>query len=54
MGIETDLPVPAVDGKITLGTWQELILIDFDKRPRKRNIVERWSGLFGQAEAIYK
>ena len=33
------LSVPVVDDKMTLGTWQQIILIDFDTRPRKRTII---------------
>jgi secondary thiamine-phosphate synthase enzyme len=30
--------VPIVDGRLTLGTWQQLVLIDFDDRPRERSV----------------
>jgi secondary thiamine-phosphate synthase enzyme len=33
------ITVPLVDGCLTLGTWQQLILIDFDTRSRRRRIV---------------
>jgi len=33
------LSVPVVDGRLTLGTWQQIILIDFDTRPRTRTVV---------------
>jgi len=33
------LSVPVIDGRLTLGTWQQIILIDFDTRPRTRGIV---------------
>ncbi len=33
------LTVPIVDGKLALGTWQQLVLIDFDTRPRKRQVI---------------
>jgi secondary thiamine-phosphate synthase enzyme len=33
------LVVPIVEGKLTLGTWQQIILVDFDTRPRTRTIV---------------
>lgn len=32
------LCVPVKDGKLLLGTWQKIILIDFDTSSRKRNI----------------
>jgi secondary thiamine-phosphate synthase enzyme len=31
--------VPIVDGQLALGTWQQLVLIDFDDRPRERTVV---------------
>ena len=31
--------VPFVDGQLVLGTWQQIMLIEFDTRPRKREIV---------------
>ena len=33
------LSVPVVDGRLTLGTWQQIILVDFDTRPRTRTII---------------
>ena len=33
------LTVPIVDGRLTLGTWQQIVLLDFDTRPRRREIV---------------
>jgi secondary thiamine-phosphate synthase enzyme len=31
--------VPVGDGKLLLGTWQQIILLDFDNRPRKRRVL---------------
>ncbi len=31
--------VPILDGRLVLGTWQQLVLLDFDDRPRERTIV---------------
>ena len=31
--------VPIVDGELVLGTWQQLVLLDFDDRPRRREVV---------------
>ena len=33
------LHIPIIDGRLTLGTWQQIVLLDFDNRPRKRKIV---------------
>jgi secondary thiamine-phosphate synthase enzyme len=30
--------VPIVDGQLGLGTWQQLVLVDFDDRPRQRTV----------------
>jgi secondary thiamine-phosphate synthase enzyme len=30
--------VPVVSGRLALGTWQQLVLIDFDDRPRERTV----------------
>ena len=31
--------VPVIGGRLALGTWQQLVLVDFDDRPRSRTIV---------------
>ncbi len=33
------LTVPLADGALTLGTWQQIMLLEFDTRPRRREIV---------------
>lgn len=33
------LSVPIVDGELTLGTWQQVVLIDFDTRERTRTVI---------------
>jgi secondary thiamine-phosphate synthase enzyme len=30
--------IPVVDGQLALGTWQQIVLIDFDDRPRTRTV----------------
>jgi secondary thiamine-phosphate synthase enzyme len=30
--------IPLVDGELALGTWQQVVLIDFDDRPRTRTV----------------
>ena len=30
--------IPIVDGRLQLGTWQQVVLIDFDDRPRQRTV----------------
>jgi secondary thiamine-phosphate synthase enzyme len=31
--------IPLVDGRLALGTWQQVVLIDFDDRPRSRTVI---------------
>jgi secondary thiamine-phosphate synthase enzyme len=33
------MTVPFVDGRLTLGTWQQIMLLEFDTRPRRREVV---------------
>ena len=33
------LTVPISDGRLTLGTWQQIVLVDFDTRARTRTVV---------------
>lgn len=38
------LTIPVIEGRPVLGTWQQVILCDFDNRPRKRQVVVQVSG----------
>lgn len=38
------LVVPFTDGRLTLGTWQQIVLVDFDNQPRRREIVVQFMG----------
>jgi len=33
------LVVPFTDKALTLGTWQQIVVVDFDNRPRSREVV---------------
>jgi secondary thiamine-phosphate synthase enzyme len=33
------LTIPFVNKRLTLGTWQQIVFIDFDNRPRSRKMV---------------
>jgi secondary thiamine-phosphate synthase enzyme len=33
------LTIPFVNRQLTLGTWQQVIYVDFDNRPRRRELV---------------
>jgi secondary thiamine-phosphate synthase enzyme len=36
--IGPSLALPIVDGKVPLGTWQQVVLVDCDTRPRHRTV----------------
>lgn len=38
------LTIPFVKGRMTLGTWQQIIFVDFDNRARSRSIVVQIMG----------
>jgi len=38
------LTIPLVQGSLTLGTWQQIVLIDFDTRARTRELVVQIMG----------
>jgi secondary thiamine-phosphate synthase enzyme len=40
------LQVPIESGRLLLGTWQQIVLLDFDNRPRTREVVVQLSGEF--------
>lgn len=35
----TSVTVPIADGKLLTGEWQQIVLIDFDTRPRRRKVI---------------
>lgn len=42
--IKASLTVPFSHGRLCLGTWQQIIFIDFDNRPRHRNLIVQLMG----------
>ena len=38
------LVIPFTDKKLTLGTWQQIVLVDFDNRPRSRQVIVQIMG----------
>lgn len=36
---KTSFSVPFIDGKLLLGTWQQIVFVDFDNRSRARKII---------------
>lgn len=37
--VKPSMTIPFIEGKLILGSWQEIVFMDFDTRPRKRTIV---------------
>ena len=33
------ITIPFIDQSLTLGTWQQIVVVDFDTRPRTREII---------------
>ena len=42
--IGPSLTVPVIQGSLSLGTWQQIVFIDFDNRTRRRKIVVQVMG----------
>ena len=42
--LKASLTIPFVNRELTLGTWQSLVLVDFDNRPRKRELIVQLLG----------
>jgi secondary thiamine-phosphate synthase enzyme len=38
------LTIPFEDGRMTLGTWQQIVFVDFDNRSRSRSLVVQLMG----------
>ncbi len=37
--MKPSLTIPLIKGKLALGTWQQIVFIDFDNRSRERNLI---------------
>ena len=42
--LRASLVIPFSDKKLTLGTWQQVVLVDFDNRPRSRQVIVQIMG----------
>ncbi|MEP7146600.1 MAG: secondary thiamine-phosphate synthase enzyme YjbQ [bacterium] len=42
--IGTSINIPFIKGQLILGTWQQIVLIDFDNRKRRRRVVVQFTG----------
>jgi len=38
------LSIPFSDGKLRLGSWQQIVFVDFDNRPRSRTVLLQFMG----------
>jgi secondary thiamine-phosphate synthase enzyme len=45
--LKTALALPIVDGRLRLGTWQQVVVLNFDNRPREREVV---AVIYGSAD----
>ncbi|MCX5844753.1 MAG: secondary thiamine-phosphate synthase enzyme YjbQ [Deltaproteobacteria bacterium] len=38
------LTIPVINGRLALGTWQQVVFIDFDNHPRERQVIMQLAG----------
>lgn len=37
--LKTSITIPVLEGELALGTWQQIVVLNFDNRRRSRNVV---------------
>ena len=37
--VGNSITIPLISGALQLGTWQQVVLIDYDNKPRNRNVI---------------
>ncbi len=42
--LKPSLVVPFLKGRLATGTWQQIVLVDFDNRPRQRTVIVQLHG----------
>ena len=42
--MKPSLTIPLIKGRLSLGTWQQIVFIDFDNRKRERNLIVQVMG----------
>ena len=42
--MKPSLTIPLIKGRLTLGTWQQIVFVDFDNRRRERNLIVQVMG----------
>src|SRR6476620_2247556 len=45
--IGPSLTIPIVEGGMSLGTWQQIVVLELDTRPRNRNVILQLIGEYG-------
>jgi secondary thiamine-phosphate synthase enzyme len=45
--LKPSLTIPLVDSRLRLGTWQQIVLIDFDNKARHRQVAVQVMGIEG-------
>lgn len=43
--IKPNIVIPIVEGRLVLGTWQQVVVINFDNRPRRRRVIATCMGI---------
>ncbi|HMK34540.1 MAG TPA: secondary thiamine-phosphate synthase enzyme YjbQ [Desulfomonilaceae bacterium] len=43
--MKPSLTIPVKDGRLCLGTWQQVVFLDFDNKPRTRSVVVQVMGV---------
>lgn len=46
--IGPSLTIPIVEGGMSLGTWQQIVVLELDTRPRNRNVILQLIGEYGE------
>ncbi|MEW6349738.1 MAG: secondary thiamine-phosphate synthase enzyme YjbQ [Thermodesulfobacteriota bacterium] len=52
--MKPSLTIPVVAGSLCLGTWQQVVFLDFDNRPRNRTLVVQLIGKATPSEEIHE
>ncbi len=42
--LKASLTIPFIEGELTLGTWQQIVYVDFDNRARRRRLIAQVMG----------
>ncbi|MCD6595878.1 YjbQ family protein [bacterium] len=45
--VGTSITIPVINGKLAIGTWQQIVFCEFDIRPRNRKVIFQFTGNLG-------